>query len=1084
MIRVSSLGESKAIKAGACALLFANFAAAFPLALPFTNRDTNIDFVAHAVGLPEKIAARRKAAGLWPKAFTAKSSSQIPQTPTPPAPPLPPAIGPAESWQPTLNVYSGQANLATGNLTLAHRIGEWQTLGPGVSFSLFFNSQSGSTGTLGAKWSHNYEWSISGTNPAVVRRGDGKATAFALSGSTYVSPAGHHETLVKNSNGTWTLTFEHGDVFQFNTSGKLVSLADANGNATTLTYSGSNLTSVQDQFSRTLSLSYSSGKVSSITDCEGRVWTLGYDGSGRLSSVTDPALGGQTYSTQFGYNSNSLVSSITNRLNKTWTYSYSSNGVFLTYTDPLNHTGGRMAASSVNPDTFQFSSNGSPNNTPDNQSATYPVDTVSTTYVEDVAGNPTEYGMNSQGRITARRDGNGDQTNYTYDADNNISSIVIPGGYTTTYSYDSRGNRTSEVDPTGRTTTHTYDARNNKLTTTDNAGKVSSNTYDIKNNTLTAADETNQVTTYTYNTNGTLATATDNGNKTTTYTYDFYGNCTGITNPNSQTEATTYTFDRVSSRTDARGRVTTYGYDGWGRRTSVDYPTSTDQTIAYDAEGRVTQTVDGTGTRTYTYDDLGRKTSQVDPRGTTNATYTNIGQVATQTDPAGRVIQYQYDANGQMTAVGDSSSSASYQYDDRARLVSLTYSNGTHETYTYDNAGRELTRTFRRTATNAVITSSTSTYDGVGRLQTVTESPTAATITFGYDDAGRILTEARTGANPYSSTYTYNNRGLRATVSRLDNGVQVHNGTYTYDNTGRLTTVADSVSGSNLAGTYTWNADSTLASYPGPGYRRKLDYDEEGRIVKISKDYGGSSVTLAYEYGYGIDGSRRWRKDYAANTWDWFPCGVACCAGELIQMRSTLSGGTWTVVSQNLKGLDFINRDGSFFNTDVFFRQRSKTSAAGVVNVSPILDAFGVKRTSGSYSYGEPVRSGATAGDEGVIEAPGGGAYLPELALNPAPVARDCAAEKAKCIDKFKKSYESCKNDCPTAVAIWVGLCLAACAPANKLCLQGCNLAGGLLYKGCMKGCEDHWGRNQKYCDDEYRKCLKTKGIIQKITLF
>lgn len=74
---------------------------------------------------------------------------------------LPPSPGAALPWQPSFQVYKGQANLATGNLTLAHAVTGWTALGPGVNLALFYNSQGTRTGSLGAKWSHSYEARIS-----------------------------------------------------------------------------------------------------------------------------------------------------------------------------------------------------------------------------------------------------------------------------------------------------------------------------------------------------------------------------------------------------------------------------------------------------------------------------------------------------------------------------------------------------------------------------------------------------------------------------------------------------------------------------------------------------------------------------------------------------------------------------------------------------------------------------------------------------------------------------------------------------------------------------------------------------------
>jgi YD repeat-containing protein len=59
--------------------------------------------------------------------------------------------------------------------------------------------------------------------------------------------------------------------------------------------------------------------------------------------------------------------------------------------------------------------------------------------------------------------------------------------------------------------------------------------------------------------------------------------------------------------------VTTYSYDAWGRLVGIDYPHSADVSLQYDAEGRLTQAVDGTGTRTFEYDSWGRRVRQTAP---------------------------------------------------------------------------------------------------------------------------------------------------------------------------------------------------------------------------------------------------------------------------------------------------------------------------------------------------------------------------------------------------------------------------------------------------------------------------------------
>jgi YD repeat-containing protein len=167
--------------------------------------------------------------------------------------------------------------------------------------------------------------------------------------------------------------------------------------------------------------------------------------------------------------------------------------------------------------------------------------------------------------------------------------------------------------------------------------------------------------------------------------------------------------------------------EGRNRRTGIDYPTSTDQSFQYDVEGRMTQAVDGTGTRTYTYDALGRKTYQTDPRGNTTATYDAPSRLLSQTDVTNRLIEYDYDPNGRMELVEDPTSWATYEYDPRGRMTKETFSNGVYSQYGYDNASRLTSLTHKKTVDNSLILGYAATYDAASRLTQAVESPTTAT---------------------------------------------------------------------------------------------------------------------------------------------------------------------------------------------------------------------------------------------------------------------------------------------------------------------------------------------------------------------
>jgi hypothetical protein len=148
----------------------------------------------------------------------------------------------------------------------------------------------------------------------------------------------------------------------------------------------------------------------------------------------------------------------------------------------------------------------------------------------------------------------------------------------------------------------------------------------------------------------------------------------------------------------------------------------------------------------------------------------------------------------------------------------------------------------------------------------------------------------------------------------------------------------------NTTETYVWNADGTLASFPGPGYTRLLEYDEEGRLVRIRRDYGGGNVQLAYDYGYGFDGGRRWRKDYLNGVWTRYPCGVACGAGDLVEQTSDLSGSQWTTSALYLQGISLVRRNSEWHHFDPLGTAQVITNGSAQVVSNNVYDTFGVLR--------------------------------------------------------------------------------------------------------------------------------------------
>jgi hypothetical protein len=115
----------------------------------------------------------------------------------------------------------------------------------------------------------------------------------------------------------------------------------------------------------------------------------------------------------------------------------------------------------------------------------------------------------------------------------------------------------------------------------------------------------------------------------------------------------------------------------------------------------------------------------------------------------------------------------------------------------------------------------------------------------------------------YSRYYGYNLDGSRAMVMRDDALNGTHWDVYAYDPvSGRLASVQEELTGE--VNSFAWNPEGTLARWSNNepnSYARVFRYDEEGRLVRIERDYGAGGVQAAYEHGYNSDGARVWQRD-------------------------------------------------------------------------------------------------------------------------------------------------------------------------------------------------------------------------------
>jgi hypothetical protein len=76
---------------------------------------------------------------------------------------------------------------------------------------------------------------------------------------------------------------------------------------------------------------------------------------------------------------------------------------------------------------------------------------------------------------------------------------------------------------------------------------------------------------------------------------------------------------------------------------------------------------------------------------------------------------------------------------------------------------------------------------------------------------------------------------------------------------------------------------------------------------------------------------------------------VACCAGDLVEQVSDLSGAMWQTSALSLRGLGLVRRNSEFHHFDILGAAGVITDGNAVVLSDNLYDAFGVQR----YAQGQ-----------------------------------------------------------------------------------------------------------------------------------
>lgn len=479
---------------------------------------------------------------------------------------------------------------------------------------------------------------------------------------------------------------------------------------------------------------------------------------------------------------------------------------------------------------------------------------------------------NAKGMVTNKTDPLGRQTTYTYAA-NGIDVLEVRqvnGGATdllATYAgYNAQHLPTTVTDAAGQTTTTTYNAAGQPLTVTNPKSEVTTYSYQSGTGYLQTATGAvaGSTTTYGYDGYGRVNAVTEPDGYAVTMQYDALNRLTRRTYPDGTYDETTYQRLDAATERDRKGRVIRHFYDGLGRRTSTRDALGRVITQVWCACGALDALIDANGNRTsWERDWQNRVTREVRADGVTDTLYTYdaTGRPKTITDPKNQVTTHTYATDDSLlttvyTNATISTPSVTYTYDPvYPRVLTMVDGIGT-TTYAYKAPG--VLGAGRVASVDGPLTNDTITYiyDELGRVTVRAINGTANTVTWEFDALGRVESEANvlgtftytydgvtsrlatvTYPNNQTSAYSYspNNQDhrLQTIHHKYPNGTTLSKFDYTYDAVGNILT-------------WRQQSDSTAVNW-------RYGYDAADQLTSAIKESTDPTPVIQKRYGYGYD---------------------------------------------------------------------------------------------------------------------------------------------------------------------------------------------------------------------------------------
>lgn len=379
-------------------------------------------------------------------------------------------------------------------------------------------------------------------------------------------------------------------------------------------------------------------------------------------------------------------------------------------------------------------------------------------------------------------------------------------------------------------------------------------------------------------------------------------------------------------------RVTQTIYDAYGQVLQIRKAVGTsvevaDVTYTYTANGKIEHVIDANGNRAeLRYDGLDRQSQWVFPSKTgptsfdptTPASAVQSAGALSTDGPASEhdYEEYTYDDNGnRLTLRKRDSTIITYEYDALNRMTRKTIPDrsdlvSTHERdvfYVYDLRGLQTEARFVWTGGQGIF----NTYDGFGRLVSVTDTIDSMDRTFAYEydrngnrtkityPDGEYFTYEHDGLDRVNAlkddqgialiSPTYNSRGLPSALIR---NASAHDQTYTYDPVGRLQDL--SLTSGNASSNVSWSFTRNPASQILSETQNNEDYSWKGHEVRNTLyATNGLNQYESAQNQYASGGTANFCYDANGNlTADGTYVYLYDVENRLVEMRAQGSGNT------------------------------------------------------------------------------------------------------------------------------------------------------------------------------------------------